>query len=61
MNVINHSNHLTIQYLENFWIEDAIEFEWKVYNALYVNSPGRKQQKAYEPSIRNLEQSFNQK
>ena len=55
MNAINHSNQLTI----NFLCEDAIEFEWKVYNALYVNSPGRKQQKAYEPSIRNLEQSCN--
>ena len=32
MNVINHSNHLTIQYLEFFWCEDANEFDWQVHS-----------------------------
>ena len=59
MNVINHSNHLPFNNLENFWCEDANGFEWKVYNAFDVDSAGRKQQITYGPSIGSPEESCN--
>ena len=41
--------------MEKSRCEDAIGFECKLYNALYVDSAGKKQQITYEPSMESLE------